>query len=113
MLFQCNYPCGRKGRQIRKLYCHDRTGRKVARFLCPSEYKPQRKRKCNQKRCGPVNCFEIQKRLKVTVDDEYPLLIGGRNMTIYCHGMSSTEPKEYLTLRAGDNKNYAEIYDKR
>jgi len=34
-------------------------------------------------------------------------------MTIYCHGMSSAEPWEYLTLPAGDSENYAEIYDKR
>lgn len=112
-LFQCSHPCGRKGRQIRKVYCHDAIGKKVARFYCPIEYKPQRKRKCNQRRCGPVTCLEIQKRLKATTDGEYPLLIGGRNMTIYCHGMSSIEPREYLTLSAGDSENYAEIYDKR
>lgn len=88
-------------------------GKKVARFHCPVEYKPQRKRKCNQKKCGPVTCLEIQKRLKATTDGEYPLFIGGRNMTIYCHGMSSVEPREYLTLPAGDSENYAEIYDKR
>ncbi|XP_020280121.1 A disintegrin and metalloproteinase with thrombospondin motifs 9 isoform X3 [Pseudomyrmex gracilis] len=110
---KCSHSCGRRGRQIRKLYCHDKTGKKVGRYLCPDEYKPQRKRKCNQKRCGPVSCLEIQKRLKTTTDGEYSLLIGGRNMTIYCHGMSSAEPREYLTLPAGDNENYAEIYDKR
>lgn len=34
-------------------------------------------------------------------------------MSIYCHGMSTYEPKEYLTLPAGYRENYAEIYDKR
>lgn len=110
---QCSHPCGRKGRQIRRLYCHNAAGKKVARIHCPPEYKPQRKRKCNQRKCGPVTCLEIQKRLKITTDGEYLLLIGGRNMTIYCHGMSSAEPREYLTLPAGDSENYAEIYDKR
>ncbi|XP_018310553.1 A disintegrin and metalloproteinase with thrombospondin motifs gon-1 isoform X1 [Mycetomoellerius zeteki] len=110
---KCSHPCGRKGRQIRRLYCHDAIGKKVARFHCPAEYKPLRKHKCNQRKCGPVTCLEIQKRLKATTDGEYPLLIGGRNMTIYCHGMSSAEPREYLTLPAGDSENYAEIYDKR
>ncbi|XP_011064845.1 PREDICTED: A disintegrin and metalloproteinase with thrombospondin motifs 9 [Acromyrmex echinatior] len=111
---KCSHPCGRKGRQIRRLYCHDAIiDKKVARFHCPAEYKPLRKRKCNQRKCGPVTCLEIQKRLKATTDGEYPLLIGGRNMTIYCHGMSSAEPREYLTLPAGDSENYAEIYDKR
>ncbi|XP_067203568.1 A disintegrin and metalloproteinase with thrombospondin motifs 9 isoform X2 [Linepithema humile] len=110
---KCTHPCGRKGRQIRKLYCHDAVGIKVARSHCSTEYKPQRKRKCNQRRCGPVSCLEIRRRLKTSTDGEYRLLIGGRNMTIYCHGMSSIEPREYLTLPAGDNENYAEIYDKR
>ncbi|XP_011638935.1 A disintegrin and metalloproteinase with thrombospondin motifs 20 isoform X3 [Pogonomyrmex barbatus] len=111
---KCSHPCGRKGRQTRRLYCHDTTtGKKVPRTYCPVEYRPQKKRKCNQKRCGSVTCLEIQKRLKVTTDGEYPLLIGGRNMSIYCHEMSSSEPREYLTLPAGDSENYAEIYDKR
>lgn len=113
LFLQCTHPCGRKGRQIRRLYCHNAAGKKVARIHCPAEYKPQRKRKCNQRKCGPVTCLEIQKRLKVSTDGEYMLLIGGRNMTIYCHGMSSAEPREYLTLPAGDSENYAEIYDKR
>ncbi|XP_011349537.1 A disintegrin and metalloproteinase with thrombospondin motifs 9 isoform X3 [Ooceraea biroi] len=110
---KCSHFCGRKGRQIRKLYCHDITGRKVARRHCSLKFKPQRKRKCNQRRCGPISCLEIQKRLKFSMDGEYPLLIGGRNMSIYCHRMAGTEPLEYLTLPAGDNENYAEIYDKR
>lgn len=110
---QCSHLCGHTGRQIRRLYCQDVTGRKVARFHCPLKYKPQRKRKCNQRRCGSVNCLEIQKRLKVSTDGEYWLLIGGRNMSIYCHGMLSAQPREYLTLPAGGGENYAEIYDKR
>ncbi|KAL0100426.1 hypothetical protein PUN28_019638 [Cardiocondyla obscurior] len=110
---KCSYPCGRKGRQIRRLYCHDISGKKVARIHCPAEYKPQRKRKCNQRKCGPATCLELQKRFKINTDGEYQLLIGGRNMTIYCHGMSSAEPREYLTLPASDSENYAEIYDKR
>lgn len=60
-----------------------------------------------------TTCLEIQRRLSTNADGEYTLLIGGKNMTIYCHGMSSTDPREYLTLPAGDSENYAEIYDKR
>ncbi|XP_044585888.1 A disintegrin and metalloproteinase with thrombospondin motifs 9 isoform X2 [Cotesia glomerata] len=110
---KCSHPCGRKGRQIRRLFCHDRTGTRVARSNCPAEFKPQRKRKCNQRRCGPLTCLEAQRRLKSTKDGEYTLLIGGKNMSIYCHDMGTSEPREYLTLPAGDRENYAEIYDKR
>lgn len=73
--------------------------------------KPQRKRKCNQRLCKPLTCLEAKKRN--SKDGEYSLLIGGRNMSIYCHKMMSNEPKEYLTLPAGDRENYAEIYNKR
>ncbi|KAG8040963.1 hypothetical protein G9C98_001951 [Cotesia typhae] len=90
-----------------------KTGTRVARSNCPAEFKPQRKRKCNQRRCGPLTCLEAQRRLKSTKDGEYTLLIGGKNMSIYCHDMGTSEPKEYLTLPAGDRENYAEIYDKR
>ncbi|XP_057333026.1 A disintegrin and metalloproteinase with thrombospondin motifs 9-like isoform X2 [Microplitis mediator] len=110
---KCSHPCGRKGRQIRRLFCHDRTGKRVGRFNCPIEFKPQRKRKCNQRRCGPLTCLEAQRRLKSTKDGEYTLLIGGKNMSIFCHHMATNEPREYLTLPAGDRENYAEIYDKR
>lgn len=108
---KCSHQCGRKGRQIRRLFCHDRKGKKVARSNCPVTLKPQRKRKCNQRRCRPLTCLEAKKRN--SKDGEYTLLIGGRNMSIYCHNMMTNEPKEYLTLPAGDRENYAEIYNKR
>ncbi|XP_023287905.1 A disintegrin and metalloproteinase with thrombospondin motifs 9 isoform X2 [Orussus abietinus] len=110
---KCSHPCGRKGRQVRRLFCHDRNGKKVPRFNCPAAFKPQRKRKCNQRRCGPLTCQEAKRRFKSSKDGEYMLLVGGRNMSIYCHEMSSDEPREYLTLPAGDRENFAEIYDKR
>lgn len=75
--------------------------------------KPERKRKCNQRRCGPQTCQEAKKRYKTTSDGEYQLLIGGKKMSIYCHNMNSREPREYLTLIVGEEENYSEIYNKR
>ena len=57
-------------------------------------------------------CSDVQKRLKVFKDDHYTLLVGGTNLTIYCHLMNSATPREYLTLATGHVDNYAEIYDK-
>ena len=51
--------------------------------------------------------------LKLHVDGEYALLVGGVNVSIYCLGMNISEPREYLTLPAGEEGNYAEIYSKR
>ncbi|XP_034940467.1 A disintegrin and metalloproteinase with thrombospondin motifs 9 isoform X2 [Chelonus insularis] len=110
---KCSHQCGRKGRQIRRLFCLDKAGKKVPRYNCPRQFKPKRKRKCNQRRCGPLTCLDAQKRFKSTKDGEYILLVGGKNMSIYCHAMATNEPREYLTLPAGDRENYAEIYDKR
>ncbi|XP_008209068.1 A disintegrin and metalloproteinase with thrombospondin motifs 9 [Nasonia vitripennis] len=111
---KCSHPCGRKGRQSRRLFCLDRHGRKVRRRHCPINLRPQRKRKCNPRPCtGPTSCLEVQSRLKTNIDGEYTLLVGGRYMSIYCHGMESSEPQEYLTLPTGERENFAEIYDKR
>lgn len=110
---KCSHQCGRKGRQVRRLFCHNKDGKKVPRYNCPIKLKPPRKRKCNQRRCGPTSCMEMQKRFRSTRDGEYNLIIGGRNMSIYCYDMAGREPKEYLTLPAGDRENFAEIYGKR
>ncbi|XP_076238234.1 A disintegrin and metalloproteinase with thrombospondin motifs 9 [Calliopsis andreniformis] len=109
---ECSHTCGRKGRQKRKLFCHDRSGKKVARFKCLSLPKPPRKQKCNQRKCHPYSCLQAKKYFGTSEDDEYMLVVSGRRMKIYCHGMSTSEPKEYLTLPAGPRENYAEIYDK-
>ncbi|XP_053973328.1 A disintegrin and metalloproteinase with thrombospondin motifs 9-like isoform X2 [Hylaeus volcanicus] len=110
---KCSHTCGQKGRQTRRLFCHDRTGKKVMRVNCPLKHKPPRKQKCNQRKCYPVSCLEAKKYFKTTNDTEYTLIVSGRSMSIYCHGMATSEPKEYLTLVAGPRENYAEIYDKR
>ncbi|XP_031846558.1 A disintegrin and metalloproteinase with thrombospondin motifs 15 isoform X2 [Nomia melanderi] len=106
---KCNRMCGTKGRQTRRLFCHNKDGKKVARINCPEKFKPPRKRKCNQIKCHPTTCLEARKHYKDTEDRDYHLLVGRRFMLIYCHGMATSEPKEYLTLPAGFEENYAEI----
>ncbi|XP_043251540.1 A disintegrin and metalloproteinase with thrombospondin motifs gon-1-like [Colletes gigas] len=110
---KCSHTCGQKGRQTRRIFCRDRSGKRVARVNCPIEFKPHRKQKCNQRKCYPLSCLETKKYFKANKDGEYTLIVGGRSMSIYCHGMSTSDPKEYLTLPAGSRENYAEIYDKR
>lgn len=66
--------------------------------------------------CGFTSCAQVRESLGSAEgsDGEYMLLVGGRNMSIYCQGMNSTHapPAEYLTLPAGEEGNFAEIYDK-
>jgi len=109
----CSHACGRKGRQQRHLYCYHRSGKKVTRNNCVQAPRPLRKRKCNQYRCRFTSCLDVQQKLKVTEDKEYTLQIMGISVLIYCHGMSTDSPQEYLSLPAGEDENFSEIYDRR
>uniref|UniRef100_A0A1B6E0Y8 Peptidase M12B domain-containing protein n=1 Tax=Clastoptera arizonana TaxID=38151 RepID=A0A1B6E0Y8_9HEMI len=107
----CTHPCGKKGRQRRRLFCYqNKDNKKVNRRYCPKELKPQNKRKCNQKRCGFASCLEIQQKHRIRIDREYTLSVAGRNLSIYCHNMATSNPVEFLTLPTGETENYSEAY---
>ncbi|XP_046609798.1 A disintegrin and metalloproteinase with thrombospondin motifs 20-like isoform X2 [Neodiprion virginianus] len=110
---KCSATCGRKGKQVRRLFCKRKDGTRVKNRFCPRALKPLRRRKCNIRRCGLLSCLEAKKKFKTNQDGEYLLIIGGKNMSIYCHNMTGDQPLEYLTLASGDHENFAEIYDKR
>lgn len=110
---QCSHTCGTKGRKTRRLYCMTVGGKKVNRFYCSKKFKPPRREKCNERKCYAMSCYEAKTYFNATKDGEYTLVMAGRNMSIYCHGMSTSQPKEYLTLPAGPEENYAEINDQR
>ncbi|XP_054290364.1 A disintegrin and metalloproteinase with thrombospondin motifs 20-like [Macrosteles quadrilineatus] len=107
---QCTHPCGKKGRQIRRLFCYHKTGKKVNKRNCPRELRPQRKRKCNQKKCGFTSCKDVQQKTGQRRDKEYTMSVAGRNLSIFCYGMNTVAPVEFLTLPTGERENYAEYY---
>ncbi|CAK9832636.1 A disintegrin and metalloproteinase with thrombospondin motifs 9 [Anthophora retusa] len=82
-------------------------------MYCPKKFKPRRKQKCNQSKCYPMSCLEAKKYYNTNKDNEYNLVVAGRSMLIYCYDMSSSHPKEYLTLQAGYRENYAEVNNRR
>ena len=53
-----------------------------------------------------INSISFQK----TEDGEYLILLGGKNVSIFCHKMSTSMPKEYLSLPSGEKENYSEVY---
>uniref|UniRef100_A0A8D8Q3J5 A disintegrin and metalloproteinase with thrombospondin motifs 9 n=1 Tax=Cacopsylla melanoneura TaxID=428564 RepID=A0A8D8Q3J5_9HEMI len=108
----CSHPCGEKGKQVRKLYCYNQDNKKVHRRLCEGHVKPVRKRMCNQKKCGLTSCTEVRSKLGTRQDGDYTLSVLGRNLSIYCYRMDTSEPREYISLHAEAN-NYAEKYDRR
>ena len=86
--------------QVSKRHCK----RSVAASL-----KPPRKRKCPKKACGFHSCADVRKRINATRwvplhtnqgvdsspgrDGEYPVLLGGRNISVYCHDMATNWPR--------------------
>lgn len=73
----------------------------------------------NNKSCGFfisgrfTSCLDVQQKLQAKEDKEYTLQIMGINVSIYCYGMSTYSPQEYLSLPAGEDENFSEIYDRR
>lgn len=59
------------------------------------------------------SCLDIKRTYKTDVDQEYPINILGRNISIYCHKMDTDHPKEFLSLPVGEMENYSEFYSKR
>jgi hypothetical protein len=99
----------KKSFQKRRVYCtmnEQRTAQRHCEKLTP---KPIRKRRCSRVPCGYNNCMEV-KRAGNYHDGEYQILVAGMNVSIFCYGLSSDKPKEYLSLW---EENYSEIYDKR
>nr|XP_053653698.1 A disintegrin and metalloproteinase with thrombospondin motifs 9-like isoform X1 [Cherax quadricarinatus] len=107
----CQAECGKRGVQRRGVNCINTESQRVNRSLCATEHRPRKKQKCRAQPCGYSTCSEAQSVLRVTVDGEYSLLVGGHNMSIFCLGMNTSSPKEYLTLPAGEEGNFAEIYN--
>eukprot|EP00058_Branchiostoma_floridae_P027320 XP_002612811.1 hypothetical protein BRAFLDRAFT_82167 [Branchiostoma floridae] len=62
----------------------------------------------------PTSCVEAKSLSSDTNDGEYILYPFATDsdvsIRIYCHGMASGEPKEFLTLPSGPDENYAVIF---
>ncbi|KAG8321279.1 A disintegrin and metalloproteinase with thrombospondin motifs 9 [Homalodisca vitripennis] len=108
----CTHTCGKRGKQTRRLFCYHKDGKKVNRKNCPRELRPQRRRKCNRKKCGFTSCKDVQHKMNHRKDREYTMTVAGRNLSIYCYGMNTVAPVEFLTLPTGEWENYAEHYGK-
>lgn len=47
------------------------------------------------------SCKGLKNVRRIRDDGEYKLNIRGREIEIYCHGMNTSNPHEYLTLKKG------------
>lgn len=108
---ECSHPCGKKGRQIRNLYCVSRDGKRIKPGACSKTLKPRKKRKCNKHICLYRNCKEIKHYQRTSANKDYYITINNRTAQIYCYKMDTPEPEEFISLKF-EQENFAEMYDR-
>ncbi|XP_006779208.1 PREDICTED: A disintegrin and metalloproteinase with thrombospondin motifs 9 [Myotis davidii] len=108
----CSVSCG-LGVRHRSVQCL--TNEDQPSHLCPAELKPEERKTChNIYNCElPQSCREVKHLSGATEDGEYFLTVQGKLLKIFCAGMQSDHPKEYLTLVRGDAENFSEVYGHR
>ena len=65
---------------------------------------------------GATSCLGLKNAGVAATDGEYLIYVRSKcntPMKVYCHGMNTSTPKEFVTLPAGVQNNYAYIYAKR
>ncbi|XP_045145747.1 A disintegrin and metalloproteinase with thrombospondin motifs 9 isoform X1 [Echinops telfairi] len=108
----CSVSCG-LGVMQRSVQCL--TNEDQPSHLCPPDLKPEERKTChNVYNCElPQSCKEVRRLKGVREDGEYFLLIRGKPLKVFCAGMHSDHPKEYVTLVHGDSENFSEVYGHR
>uniref|UniRef100_A0A8C6YVF9 ADAM metallopeptidase with thrombospondin type 1 motif 9 n=1 Tax=Nothoprocta perdicaria TaxID=30464 RepID=A0A8C6YVF9_NOTPE len=105
----CSVTCG-VGVMHRSVQCL--TNDDQASSLCHTDLKPEERRTChNVHDCElPRSCKDVKNLKGVTEDGEYFLQVKGKTLKVYCSGMQTDSPKEYVTLVHGDAENFSEVY---
>ncbi|XP_075065170.1 A disintegrin and metalloproteinase with thrombospondin motifs 20 [Mixophyes fleayi] len=104
---KCSATCG-VGIVERKVLCM--TEKNLSSNLCPSHVKPRARKSCLSKYCDYKSCKELRLLNDTETDGEYSLKINNRKVKIYCSGMQSDSPKEYITLVKGEADNFSEVF---
>ncbi|XP_029473156.1 A disintegrin and metalloproteinase with thrombospondin motifs 20 [Rhinatrema bivittatum] len=105
---KCSATCG-VGIVERRVECMTETN--VPSDLCLSRLKPEATKTCQAEDCKTfASCKEIHARKAIRKDGEYLLKIRGRVLKVYCSGMQSSSPKEYITLAKGETENFSEVF---
>uniref|UniRef100_A0A8C0VMC1 ADAM metallopeptidase with thrombospondin type 1 motif 9 n=1 Tax=Cyanistes caeruleus TaxID=156563 RepID=A0A8C0VMC1_CYACU len=102
----CSVTCG-VGVMHRSVQCL--TNDDQVSNLCHVDLKPEERRTChNVHDCK--SCKDVKHLKGVTEDGEYFLQVKGKTLKVYCSGMQTDSPKEYVTLVNGDAENFSEVY---
>ncbi|XP_062486212.1 A disintegrin and metalloproteinase with thrombospondin motifs 9 isoform X4 [Pezoporus occidentalis] len=105
----CSVTCG-VGVMHRSVQCL--TNDDQVSSLCQADLKPEERRACHSVHdCElPRSCKDIKNLKGVIEDGEYFLQVKGKTLKVYCSGMQTDSPKEYMTLVNGDAENFSEVY---
>uniref|UniRef100_A0A8B9J3B1 ADAM metallopeptidase with thrombospondin type 1 motif 9 n=1 Tax=Amazona collaria TaxID=241587 RepID=A0A8B9J3B1_9PSIT len=105
----CSVTCG-VGVMHRSVQCL--TNDDQVSSLCHADLKPEERRTChNIHDCKSADFCKDIKNLKGVIEDgEYFLQVKGKTLKVYCSGMQTDSPKEYVTLVNGDAENFSEVY---
>uniref|UniRef100_A0A8C5K7Q4 ADAM metallopeptidase with thrombospondin type 1 motif 9 n=1 Tax=Jaculus jaculus TaxID=51337 RepID=A0A8C5K7Q4_JACJA len=108
----CSVSCG-MGVMHRSVQCL--TNEDQPSHLCPTDLKPEERKPChNIYNCElPQSCKEAKRLNGAREDGEYFLTARGKLLKVFCAGMQSDHPKEYVTLVHGDSENFSEVYGHR
>jgi len=110
---ECSSTCG-IGSITRRVYCLDKRLRRVSNNSdCERNYKslrPDNHNICVRPPCKPTSCYNLQREYKVDSDGEYKLQVGSNLAKIYCWGMNTKNPREYITLPTGGTENFSEWF---
>uniref|UniRef100_A0A8C5BKQ3 ADAM metallopeptidase with thrombospondin type 1 motif 9 n=1 Tax=Gadus morhua TaxID=8049 RepID=A0A8C5BKQ3_GADMO len=104
----CSVSCG-AGVMERNLQCETADGQQVTR--CSPDAMPERRKVCSNLDCHlPVSCRDVQRLHGRVPDGEHFLRIHGKALKVYCAGLQTDTPQEYLTLTAGERENFSEVF---
>ncbi|XP_056131168.1 A disintegrin and metalloproteinase with thrombospondin motifs 9-like isoform X2 [Lampris incognitus] len=104
----CSVSCG-DGVMERTVQCVLADGQESSR--CPSNTMPEAMKACSNPNCHlPASCADIQRMNGPLPDGEHFISIQGKALKVYCAGMQTERPQEYITLRTGEGENFSEIF---
>ncbi|XP_034725712.1 A disintegrin and metalloproteinase with thrombospondin motifs 9-like [Etheostoma cragini] len=104
----CSVSCG-DGVVERTVQCVSEDGQESNR--CPKEAMPEARKVCRNPSCHlPSSCQEVQSMNGPLLDSEHVLNIQGKALKVYCAGMQTETPQEYITLITGEGENFSEIF---
>ncbi|XP_043084392.1 A disintegrin and metalloproteinase with thrombospondin motifs 20 [Puntigrus tetrazona] len=105
---QCSQTCG-AGVMHRTVQCL--SAQNVPSQSCSMSSRPETHAACRRSDCDlHGSCRELQVKGGVREDGEHYVKVRSKILQIYCAEMNSAFPKEYVTLRSGQNDNYSEVY---